>query len=263
MPMSQLPLEPPNASSREELTALVKSFPYWYQRIYLGHGVYTLETHGGRAHHETVWQRLLPALPVDLQGASVLDVGCNAGFFCIETKLRGAGRVLGIESWGDFVKQAERIGQIWNLDTEYRQLDADDIPGIQENFDLVVFTGILYHLKNPLHVLEALGRICQDAILVETEILPENPANCVHVRLGPPGAVRLTPARKGMMKFIEADELNGDGTNWWVPDTECVMAMLRVAGFKFFSKPVYVNESRLVIIASKKSDSILNLRALE
>lgn len=254
--------EPPNAPSRDELIAFVKSFPYWYQRIYLGHGVYTLDTHGIKAHHETVWQRFERILPTDLRGASVLDVGCNAGYFCIETKQRGAGRVLGIEFWGDFLRQAQAIAQIWNLDIEYRSLDAYDLPSIQEKFDLVVFTGILYHLKNPLHVLEALGQISSDAILVESEIIPDNPSNTVVVRQGPPGSVKLQPVHKGIMKFIEGTELNGDNTNWWVPDTECVLGMLRVAGYKYFSKPVLLNESRMVLAASKSADSIVNLQAL-
>lgn len=256
-------VEPPNAPSRDELLKRVSAFPFWYHRIYLGNGVYTLETHGHLAHHEAVWQHILPGVPGDLRGASVLDVGCNAGYFCLQTKLRGAGRVLGIEFWDDFLKQAEMCRQIWDLDIEYRALDAHQIPSIQEQFDLIVFTGILYHLKNPLFVVEALGNICRDAILVESEIIPDHPENCVYVRQGPPGAVRLTPVHKGMMKFVEADEINGDPTNWWVPDTECVKGMLRVAGFKYFSKPIYLGESRMVLVASKRTDSLIKLAVIK
>ena len=52
------PGEPPNAPGRDELIRLVGSFPYWYQRIYLGYGVYTLDH---PVHHEGVWARLEPA----------------------------------------------------------------------------------------------------------------------------------------------------------------------------------------------------------
>ena len=103
-PRAPVEIEPPNPPSREELVALVKSFPLWYHRIYLGHGVYTIDQ---PAHHEGVWHHLQKAFPSDLQGSSVLDVGANAGYFSIKTKLRGAGRVVGLESFPDSLKQAE------------------------------------------------------------------------------------------------------------------------------------------------------------
>lgn len=252
-------IEPPNAPSREELLALIKSFPWWYHRIYLGHGVYTLDT---PAYHEGVWERFKATLPASLRGAAVLDIGCNAGFFSMQLKLRGAGRVVGVESVEDFVRQAELCRRIWNLDIEYRRMDAHQIDTLQERFDLVIFAGILYHLKNPLHVLEAVGRVCQDALVIETEIIPEDPRNCIYVRQGPYQNLQLTACQKGFMKFIESNELNSDDSNWWVPDTECVLGMLRVAGFKYFSPPVYLIEGRMMLVASKKSDSILDLQAL-
>jgi len=259
LPQGLPEVEPPNPPSREELTALVESFPYWYQRIYLGHGVYTVNQ---PVHNDEVWERFRAAFPSDLQGASVLDVGANAGFFLIQAKLLGAGRVVGIESVDEYLRQAELCRRIWGLDIEYWAMDAHQMDSIQEEFDIVFFTSILYHLKNPLMVLEEVGRICRDAVVVESEVILEDPRNCVYVRQGPAGQLRITPCRTGVMKFIEKDELNSDGSNWWVPDTECVLGMLRTAGFKYFSKPCYLNTTRLLLIASKKSDSILDLQAL-
>lgn len=57
--------------------------------------------------------------------------------------------------------------------------------------------------------------------------------------------------------------MNGDGSNWWVPDTECVKGMLRVAGFTRFSSPLYMEENRLLLVASKKLVSALNLSLLK
>ncbi|MBI5033446.1 MAG: DUF1698 domain-containing protein [Chloroflexi bacterium] len=252
--------EPPNALSREETLSLIRSFPFWYHRIYVGNGIYTLDN---PALHEVVWQKLCPSLPRALDGMSVLDVGCNAGFFSIQLKLLGAGKVVGIESWEDYYKQAEWCKKIWNVDIDYRLQDAHSLDTMQEKFDLVIFAGVLYHLKNPLQVLEQMGRLCEDTIWVETEIIPEDPRNCLYVGQGTYKGIRVTACHKGFMKFIEGDELNGDPSNWWVPDTECVIGMLRTAGFKYFSAPVYVMERRLILIASKKSDSRFNLRALD
>lgn len=143
-----LPIAPPYPLSREAAEKLVKSFPYWYHRIYLGNGVYTLP---GRAHHELVWDVLKPAVPDDLHGASVLDIGCNAGYFAIQLRQRGSGRTLGIESVPEHVQQADLIKPIWGApDIEYRVMDVHQVNTLQEEFELVIFLGILYHLENPL-----------------------------------------------------------------------------------------------------------------
>ncbi|MEO8481228.1 MAG: class I SAM-dependent methyltransferase [Acidobacteriota bacterium] len=249
-------VEPPKALGREESLSLVASFPSWYHRIYLGNGVWTLP---GRGFHEDVWAQFSKALPPDLGGRSVLDVGCNAGYFAIEAKHRGAGQVVGIEFVDMFLQQARRLREIWDVDVDYRQGDAHSITGLGQQFNLVVFAGVLYHLKNPLQVLEDLGRICDDAILVETEAIPEDPRNGVIVRQGIPAVSQFK--RTGIMAFVERDELNGDGSNWWIPDTECVKGMLRTAGFVHLSKPVFLQPTRLCMVASKRPDSMLNLAA--
>ena len=193
----------------------------------------------------------------------MLDVGCNAGYFAIQMKMRAAGRVLGIDSMEHFIKQAIACRKIWSVDIDYRRMDAHELADIREEFDLVVFSGVLYHLKNPLQVLEEVGRICRDAILVESEVITDDPRNFVYLRHGPPGNFRVTACQKGIMKFVERDELNGDATNWWVPDTECVLGMLRTAGFKYFSNPVYLTPSRILVAASKSERSLLDLTALK
>ncbi len=254
----QWTVEPPNAPSREEAEEFVKSYSFWYHRVYLGNGVYTLPP--TLADH--VWARIKPAFPEDLNGASMLDVGCNTGFFSILAKLRGAGRILGIEFLKMFFEQAERIRKIWQMDIEYRLMDAHEIGKIDEQFDLVMFTGILYHLKHPLQVLEDISRCCRDAVVVETEVIPEDPRNVLMARMGPLGKIELTATTKGFMKFYERDELNGDVSNWWVPDTECLLGMLRVAGFRYFSRPVYYAPSRVLLIATKNEESLLDRQKL-
>jgi tRNA (mo5U34)-methyltransferase len=249
--------EPPTTMSREERLAIVQAFSYWYHRIYLGDGVYTL---AHPAYHEEVWPPFLRALPEDLGGCSVLDVGANAGFFSLQTKLLGAGRVLGVEFWPEYLRQAELCRQVWGLDIEYRNLDAHRIDTIvDEEFDLVVFLGVLYHLKHPFYVIEQIGRLCRDAVLIETEIIADDPANSACVRLGPLGQVKSVRSPAGIMKFFETDEANGDASNWWAPDRECLLGMLRVAGFKYFSKPVLLYDGhRMALIATKHERSLVD-----
>ena len=254
----QWKIEPPNPPTREEAEAFVKSYSFWYHRIYLGHGIYTLPP----TMADQVWALIKPTFPVDLKGASMLDIGCNAGFFSILAKLRGAGRILGVEFFPMFFEQAEYIRKIWQMDMEYRLMDAHNVGKIDEQFDLVMFAGILYHLKNPLQVLEYIGDRCRDAVVVESEVIPDDRRNLLMARMGPLGNIKLTATTKGFMKFYERDELNGDNSNWWAPDTECLLGMLRVAGFKYFSRPIYHAPSRILLIATKNEQSLLDWRKL-
>jgi 2-polyprenyl-3-methyl-5-hydroxy-6-metoxy-1,4-benzoquinol methylase len=136
-------MEPPNPPTREEAEAFIKAQPFWYHRMYLGNGIYTMPP----TMADQMWARIKPTFPTDLKGASMLDVGSNAGYFSILAKLQGAGRILGVESIDFYLEQAEYIRKIWQMDIENRLMDAHEIGKIDEQFDLVVFTVILYHLK--------------------------------------------------------------------------------------------------------------------
>jgi len=253
--------EPPRPRSADELRRTVAALGDWYQRVYLGGGVHTLEWPHA-AHHETVWAALEPALPADLHGLSVLDVGANAGWFSLQAKRRGAERVLGLEPDPRYLAQAEFCRDVWGAEVEYRELGAEHLDAVDEAFDLVLATGILYHLRHPLLALEQAGRLCRDAIVVETEVIPPGRRQRLQVRLGPPERLRVRPVGSGFMKFIEGAELNGDPSNWWVPDTECVLGMLRTAGFRHFSRPCYLEPTRLLLVAVKDERSAIDCTAL-
>jgi len=174
----------------------------------------------------------------------------------------GAGRVLGIDSSDVYLQQARGCAEIWGLDIEYRLMDCDEFEPLRlnETFDIIFFTGVLYHLKKPVGVLEMVRKLCNDAIVVGTEILKRNAPHVVYARQGPPERVAVTACRKGIMKFIENNELNNDGSNWWIPDEKCVRGMLRTAGFRYFSKPAFfMKDSRMTLIAAKHHQSLLEL----
>jgi tRNA (mo5U34)-methyltransferase len=245
--------------AREELVARVAAAGWWYQRIDLGQGVFTVE---GPQYHEVIWQRVSGAFPAHLAGAAVLDVGCNAGYFAIEMKRRGAGRVLGVEPVPLHFAQATLCRDVLGLDIEYLPLDAHELARIDETFDIVVFTGVLYHLRHPLLALEQVGRLCRDVIVVETECIIDDPRNVVYARQGAQGQVAVTGCPRGFMKFVETSELNNDGSNWWIPDTECVLAMLRTVGFTQFSTALYPTEGRLLVLATKSTTTRVDLDAV-
>lgn len=255
-------LEPNHPLSEEEAIKFRDSYPFWYQRIYLGSGIYTQKDYG---YPEKVWDAFRPIFPKKLNGESVLDIGTNAGYHPLEFRSINAGCMVGVESTDYHMKQAEAIKNIYGVEYfDLIQCDAEDFAARQqayaqyrETFDIVVCAGILYHLKNPFQVIEDMGNLCDDVILVETECIPENPANCIYARQGKPA--HLAKTTSGFMKFFVDDSLNGDFTNWWAPDKECLIGMLKQAGFKYFSSTKIFYESRMLLAATKNEKSIVNL----
>ena len=74
-----------------------------------------------------------------------MDIGCNAGFYSIEMKRRGAARVVGIDSDPDYLAQARFAAQVRGRGYRVPQIGCLRSCGFGEKFDLVLFMGVLYH----------------------------------------------------------------------------------------------------------------------
>src|SRR3982750_2796237 len=149
-----------------ELRSRIEGLGPWFHNMNLD-GIWTAPDHFLGDYPSEKFRRFAPHLPADLGGRSVLDIGCNAGFYSIEMKRRGAGRVLGIDSDDRYLAQArfasERLGF---ADIEYRRLDVYDVGAIGERFDLVIFMGVLYHLRHPLLALDLIHEHVADGLLL-------------------------------------------------------------------------------------------------
>jgi SAM-dependent methyltransferase len=167
--------------------------------------------------------------PQDFSGRRVLDVGCNAGFYSIAAKLRGAASVLGVDYFDHCVRQATMMRDIVNVDVEFRQGDGEVISAL-EPFDVVINTGVIYHLQNPMQFLTNMARLTREFMFLETEML-------------------LGRRFAEYAWFIE-HEYGGDGSNWWIYGPECVVRMARAAGFSraefqgFVWKPPFRQRTR-------------------
>ena len=94
-------------------------------------------------------------IPEDLRGKRVLDIGAWDGWFSFEMERRGA-EVLAIDNWDN--PRFHEVRRLLNSRVEYRQMDVYDLtPARIGRFDIVLFFGVLYHLKHPLLALE---RVC-------------------------------------------------------------------------------------------------------
>jgi tRNA (mo5U34)-methyltransferase len=185
------------------------------------------------------WARLGPALPADLQGCRALDVGCNAGFYTFELARRGAD-VLGIDHDPHYLRQAHwarsQLGE-FSGSIEFRELGVYDLPSIGETFDLVLFLGVLYHLRYPQLGLDLVAERTADMLALQTLTMPGGATEGTTPRdLDIDSRDRLRDEDWPVMAFVE-NRLAGDPTNWWVPSAGAVEAMVRTAGFSVTARP--------------------------
>jgi tRNA (mo5U34)-methyltransferase len=232
--------------SPEQIQQRVTELGTWFQNMNLG-GVQTAPNHLLGDYPTCKWQMFEHAIPERLDGRSVLDIGCNAGFYSIEMKRRGADRVVGIDSDPAYLAQARFAAEIVGADVEFRELDVYRIQQLHEKFDVVLFMGVLYHLRHPLLALDLLWEhavgdtlVFQSLMRGSREILPLN-ADYPFWETG----IFENPAYPAMF-FVER-QYSGDQTNWWIPNRACAEAMLRSAGFEITDHPedeVYICKRR-------------------
>jgi tRNA (mo5U34)-methyltransferase len=230
----------------EEIERRVHELGAWFQNIDLA-GVWTAPDHFLGDYPECKWRRFAHAIPSDLTGQTVLDIGCNAGFYSLEMKRRGAALVVGIDSDPGYLAQARFAAEVNGIDVEFRQLDVYQVARLGRRFDLVLFLGVLYHLRHPLLALDLLRHhVVGDTLVFQSlmrgsrEVLPLAPDYPFSE-----AAIFDQPAYPAMY-FVEK-QYSHDPTNWWIPNRACAEAMLRSAGFTIVEHPedeVYICKRR-------------------
>jgi tRNA (mo5U34)-methyltransferase len=186
----------------------------WYHSIDLGDGIVTPGWERNTASRLKALQ-----IPDDLRGMTVLDIGAWDGFYSFEMERRGATRVLATDydtwlgkTWGS-KRGFELARRALNSHVEDMTIDVLDLsPERTGVFDLVLFIGVLYHLRHPLLALERIFGVTTKQLVLETHVdMVWNPR----------------PA----MAFYPNAELHNDPTNWWGPNPAAVIAMLKSVGF--------------------------------
>ncbi len=152
----------------QEIQARVHALGRWFHNMDLG-GVWTAPDHFLGDYPGPVWRSIAPALPQDLTGKTVLDLGCNGGFFSLEMKRRGAARVVAADFDPRYLAQARLAAEVSGLDLELRQLSVYDVAGLGERFDVVLFMGVLYHLRHPLLALDLIrAHVAKDLLVFQS-----------------------------------------------------------------------------------------------
>ncbi|MGE5647493.1 MAG: TIGR04290 family methyltransferase [Acidobacteriota bacterium] len=219
-----------------EIRRRVRELGEWFHNIDLD-GVQTAPHHFLGDYPAVKWRAFAHSIPNDLGGKSVLDVGCNAGYYSVEMKRRGAGRVVGIDYDDRYLAQARFASEVRGFDIEFRKLSVYDVAELGERFDIVLFLGVLYHLRYPLLALDRLHAHAVGDLLVFQSMLRGSPEEG-HVAADYPFSSRDHFDEPGYpkMHFVE-HKYSNDPTNWWIPNRACAEAMLRSAGFEILEHP--------------------------
>src|SRR5207248_110450 len=107
----------------------------------------------------------------DVAGKSVLDIGTCNGAVCFEMERRGASRTVGVDIYDDQWFGFDSIRQFLGSRAEYRQASIYDVDSILgEEFDVVFFLGVLYHLRHPLLAIDVIRALCSELAVVESHV---------------------------------------------------------------------------------------------
>lgn len=197
----------------------------WYHRFEIVPGVVT----PGIADVATLVKYV--GLPEDLTGKTVLDVGAFDGAFSFLAERRGADRVVAFDRRTSEQSSFQLARRILKSKVEFVQGNVYDLsPATVGEFDVVLFMGVLYHLRNPLAVIRNLHEICRELLIVESHVMAQGVLIDDQYQTSP--EIQRLIQTVPLAQFFPGAELNNDASNWWAPTVLCLQEMLRGHGFE-------------------------------
>ena len=171
----------------------------WYQSIDLGDGVTT----PGETRDATSRKLEMMDLPLDLAGQSVLDIGCNEGFFAFESERRGAGPVVAIDKLPVAREKFLLVKQVLESSVELRFAELHELPPDDlGRFDIVFFLSVFHHLRHPLATLDRVAELTRGFALMEF-------VEAVPIGEDEPSALVRKRSRRGHLHFLRLQDRAG------------------------------------------------------
>ena len=195
---------------------------HWHQRWELFPGVFV----PGKNDVQFVFDAV--QLPADLTGKRVLDVGAWNGCFSFECERRGASEVVALSLEDVAVTGFERLKQALGSKVRYVNGSVYNLSPQQFGaFDVILFFGVLYHLRYPLLAIDRLRAVCRGEVFIETHVLDRyswlRGLGFFGRFLG-----RNTPIWRQYREFELHRE---DQSNWFGPNIVAVREAFESAGF--------------------------------
>jgi tRNA (mo5U34)-methyltransferase len=183
----------------------------WHQRFELAPGVLT----PGTSNVAFLLDRA--GVPADLSGRTVLDVGTTNGGAAFEAERRGASRVVAVDIYPPDRFGFTELAEACRSRVEFLQASVYELPDLlREQFDLVLFFGVLYHLRHPLLALDRLRELTGGDIGVESAICD---------------AEDLLLSKASYVRFYRGGELGNDPSNWFAPSGKTLQDWMNSSGF--------------------------------
>jgi tRNA (mo5U34)-methyltransferase len=199
-------------SVEEAQSFLERSGFIWHQRFQLSPEVFT----PGR--NDIGWLFQVADVPEDLSGKTALDVGTSNGGAAFELERRGAERVVGVDIYPEGWFGFDAVKKLLASRAEYVQASIYELPALlREEFDVVIFWGVLYHLRHPLLALDSIRALLRGTAYLETAVCDWQTA-----------AYRSDP----VVRFYRRDELGGDASNWFAPNVKALEDWCVSSGLK-------------------------------
>jgi tRNA (mo5U34)-methyltransferase len=152
-------------------------------------------------------------------------------------KQRGAERVVAIDTDEKYLDQARFAAEVSGAQIEFRNLSVYRVGELRERFDVVLFMGVLYHLRHPLLALELLHEhVVGDLLVVQSMLRGSQESMDVPADFHFWENEVFEDEKFPRMYFVE-NRFANDPTNWWIPNRSCFEAMLRSAGFEILDHP--------------------------
>ena len=175
------------------------------------------------------WNRISNKIP-DLKDKSILDIGCNNGFFMFKMLESKPKNILGIDPSIPCYLQFKAIKSLVKdkLPINFKLLGVQHLPYLTNLFDVIFHMGIIYHHKNPIEQLMDLKKSLRPKghLIIETINIPGEESHCL-----------FPEDRYAKMKNI-----------WFIPTTSCLVNWLKKVKFKeievLFDLPLTNEEQR-------------------
>lgn len=209
----------------------------WFHNIHLPGGQQTAPDHFLGDFPSFKWEQIKEEIPDDLSDKTVLDIGCNAGFYSLKLAQRGA-QVTAIDLDTNYLEQAEWVISQFGIGDRItlKQQQVYDLATIDEQYDIIWFMGLFYHLRYPLLALDIIRRRTEELLVFQTMTMPDDEEYKAEEDYTLNDRKQMTQPGWPKMAFIEGS-FNNDPTNWWAVNKSGIESMLRSSGFEIYSQP--------------------------
>ncbi len=211
----------------DSIRALLPQLPHWHHRYEILPGVVT----PGSYDPGFMWKLL--ALPTDLTGMRVLDLGSSDGYF-IKKLIEAGADVLAVDIIHKSRSGLGILERAIGREIPFLEASIYDLPQRDlGKFDIVLFLGLIYHLPDMCRGLDIVRELCSGTAHIESHVDTVN-------------------STLSVAAYHRDKSLNNDYTNFWSPTVPCLRDMLTDAGFQVIAEHTWGD--RALMAAKSKPD---------